>query len=936
MESKHHSQIIESRPRSQDNPHSHDHQPLNTSRSEGRSPSTSYFDPFVTSAEPNVHVHTGNAFAHLKPKETEEDLPPGPKSGKNCSLDTLIPEPPPLYSQGIHGSNLPWLTSSTHTTGSTDPSSTPSTPQRPVITRKTSGLDYKVHLALPMPKPAFEAEPPPAEEMPTPTKPHYLKKRAVTDPVVLDELVSSEKTPGHDTGENKKRSKLELIKSKLSFKDLRKECAKDEAASRAPALPAPENVKTRFRRPLIGTAIPSFSSTHPNLKAQIKPVETGRPSLTTTVSSNAAASAVTVTPSRIPLPPSGSFSHAQGTIAPARAPSTRRSNPPTTSEPPFTDESPVKTIDKSRAASDSSRAASTLKVQPEIVVTRPSVDSAAAQQRHHSPDDPWIIEPLNSQDSPQNCTGITGITGEFGPGQLDHNSPTSAQHPTRTSYPEARSPPLNAYIENDAQITSSADFVPSFQERLKKANMPLDQSIPPPAIQNLSTATHVEDIVDMVQAIQKRSDRGFNIITSKLDELSNWIGNQLKSQIDGISDISRVNSELFTKQCQISRELAKFQLDVRLEIGVMERRFSAFEGRILDEVQAEVRALAKAYEELNRKSDSLIAKHSNGDNQRFIAHQRQKNAEIEAEIAMLRVQQQKRKSESSTTSTEPMPKQAIAALAPLPPTPASNHRNRITISEMRQGGMLPRSMSVSKKSLNNAKAAIRSVPEPKEKPLDKAAGSEDGKRWHVFGFRRRRDASDSSTGSGKFLWTSRRAKEDTTTVHDDTTSSRSSTPPIPPIPRNISRLVDDLNRSSTVTSSNIHPAFRHMQQPQQPSAIPKKENINPPQEVTLTSGLTIEIIPEASPELVSLSAHTRSTVSALGDEYKTSAEAGGLSPSASEHSTLQENHPLVPVTLHPSNDDLPRMPLLADPDWDTPDWDKVSFYGCKSNGESQE
>lgn len=148
---------------------------------------------------------------------------------------------------------------------------------------------------------------------------------------------------------------------------------------------------------------------------------------------------------------------------------------------------------------------------------------------------------------------------------------------------------------------------------------------------------------------------------------------------------------------------------------------------------------------------------------------------------------------------------------PLPRTPASmapstpTRPRLMNAAEAKSTSMFPRSVSLSKKGfLKGMKGAVSNAPEPKgkEKSLEKTLSNEDGKRWHVFGFRRRREASDSSsTIGGKYPWSPRRGKD--ASAPGSTSSSRSSTPPVPAIPRNIPNVVE---KSTFLT--NIHPALR--------------------------------------------------------------------------------------------------------------------------------
>lgn len=809
------------------------------------------------------------------------------------------------------------------------------------MVRKTSSLDYDEDLALPMPKPrrarpeSTEPSSPTVETSSSPSRPHLLKKRATTDPVIMHEPSGSEQVNSQEAGDGKKMSRFQFIKSKLSFKDLRKECAKDEATLRAPALPSSDSAKHKLRRTVTSTSMTTPAPNSQELRAQPKPVETNKSAI------RAGIPPVPLSPTTVA--PSGTFSHAQGTMAPVRAGSMQRKISPATSSLARAESS---SKDENEALISSIiETSGTPKRHRQIGVARPS-----SEQRLSQPKSPtsWLPQHPRPDDTPHHL-------GELleGPGKLNYlpatwvgnhdTCPPGKRPPTPTLGEEgdAINPIPSAYSsKNDAPVTSLPGYLPSFQERLQKANIPLDRPLPP-EMQNRSTVTQVNEIVNIVRSIQRQTDVGINAIGKKLEDLSIWIGDQLKHQIEGISDLTQAKHELFAKQCEISREMMKFQLDVRLEIGVMERRFSMFEMKLLDELQAEIRALARSYENLCLKTEALVAKHSSDENQKFIEYQQQKNAEIENEIAHLKAQQRdkpkvfatalalQRERDSSSGDAESFIKQSGSTTLPvLPDTPVSSTRTRMPTVETKAPAALPRNISMSKKGFLKSTREVSSS--PKDNKIGNKTGSDDAKRWGVgvFGFRRRRDTSDSSTSSGKFPWSSRRTKEDSTAIHEDTHSSRSSTPPIPPMPRSlITQAVDDIidRTTNTATPSNIHPALRNSSQ----QATMREREILKEETENVSS--------QSGPGLVlSRSDEIQTTASQICPSLPIPASddrASGLSPSGSVHSAIQELSSSNQVVDQGSSDDLHRMPLLADVAWEAQEWDKgSSVHENKSAG----
>ncbi|KAJ5811480.1 hypothetical protein N7474_007781 [Penicillium riverlandense] len=832
-----------------------------------------------------------------------------------------------------------------------------------------SSLDYDKELALPLPKPSFFGPEPISptlrhmeEASPSPNRPHLLKKRAVTDPSRIHEAASPDKS-GHGAGEGKKRSKLDLIKSKLSFKDLRKECAKDSplpARVSVVSSTASPNLMARRSVTSIGITTPAANIRIPRSLPQ-RQFEASQSVIRMSSSSNPS-SPFAVARSRIPLPPSGTFSYAQGTMAPARTSSLYKDTTAISGLAPL--ESAGKDGDISPVASTPIPAP---KLRPDIVVTRPSFDRLSSRPKvrtPRTPDIPWLPDYPETDDSPPNIGDLAEGRGKvkYLPASWLERSDKRPQRPKRSLTPTpgpedlVQLPVPSAYSTKDEPpVTTLPDYLPSFQERLQKANMPLDKPIPA-EIQNRSTVMQVEEIVEIVRTIQKQTDVGINTISQKLEDLSSWIGEQLQNQIDSIADLARAKSDLFAKQCEISREMMKFQLDMRLEIGVMERRFSVFEMKMLDELQAEIRALARSYEELNTKTETLITKHSSNDNQRLIEYHQQKDAEIENEIARMKAKREEmaaettpkalvqRGSESSSESTEPLIKPiAIKPVsAPNSPVFSKPGGTRLPSTETKASISLPRNMSMSKKSPRTIDGALES----KDKLSPKPGNSEEAKKW--FGLRRRRQASDTSTSSNKFSWSSRRSstKEDVSSPEGDNNKSNelrisnSSTPPIPPIPRSIiNRVVDDINRSSnTTTPSNIHPALRSPQE----QSIMRERQIKAQQEQEqkedgMISDVTGIGLAAAAAAAAPLSSQPETTSSPAGISARTQFSQEGSSSSqpvvpttAQSFSTAASFHSALPPYTAPSSEDEPDVPLLSDHHWEGQEWDKRSGHGSRS------
>lgn len=838
-----------------------------------------------------------------------------------------------------------------------------------------SGLDYDQELALPMPKPRHIRPDPiatsclPEED----TMRSTWKKRAVTDPVVAGSP-NSDLTPSEDS---KKKSRLELIKSKLSFKDLRKESMKDEISDPVPVLPdvptlsSNDDSKIRARRPLAGSGIPSASPSTYNFRAKLRPIDQSKPS--PAGASMRATSQPSVPPSKIPPPPSGSLSNAQNTVTPTPVRAASRLGGGTVNQ--NTASTGMSSKQDQAAKTKISTPAPTKKLEPGIEDPRPSL-GGLLKSGGRTPTQPNLDYPI-TDDSPPCADDLLEGTGKvkYVPRHwiVKHASPSAAPKPD-FAVP-------SAYAKGETPVEALPDYMTSFKERLQKANIPLNQPVPP-EIQNRSTAAHVDDIADMAQSIQRQAETGMQNLNKKFDELSTWIGDQLKNTADDITELARTNSDLVAKQFEISKEMMKFQLDVRTEIGVMERRLNIFEMKVMDEVQAELRTLARGQEDLGRKTDELYAKlvAQSDDTQKYIEDMRRKIEQIEEDVEQLKnkgvspeilaledkvarlqnifgskgpqnavqtgddaanqnvqpltpvstnvpvpAQAPERQSESSTCSTEPTIQQRanatreseVGLLTPALPAHPSPPLPRATdITHPKSTNVFPRSVSLSKKGfLKNMKDAASTTQDPKDSekkektPEKTPPPHDDNKKWNPFGFRRRRELSDSAgsnTTNSKFSWpTARRVKDTTNTPTNDVSSSRSSTPPVPPIPRLISQTADKTTTHLTPRAAGLQPK-PHEGEPPSSQKLPNNPvSVQP------------RIHHEDSSARGSMPGSTCTPTSSFGENKLACSSV--ISP-ASFHSAQDKQ--VSDPTAYGSADDVAKAPLLGDTDQD---WDRVSL-----------
>ncbi|KAJ5638466.1 hypothetical protein N7528_000856 [Penicillium herquei] len=480
-----------------------------------------------------------------------------------------------------------------------------------------------------------------------------------------------------------------------------------------------------------------------------------------------------------------------------------------------------------------------------------------------------------------------------------------------------------------------------FNPHLEKPETPSDT--PKSAdLQSRNTAvqTQIDDIKDTLKSVQRQLDAGAASTSRKVEDLSTWVGDHLKNQSEATSDINRTNADLISKQAQMSREILKFQLDVRLDIGNMDRRLSIFENKVLDDLQNEVRSLARACEEMNEKIESLIEQCSFEGTQGLMEQQEERIKEIELQLAYLKERQvnvtshetapfaavaarriPSRRSLSSQGSIEPLIRQ-IKPASSIPSEPiqeSPSHPRVPSMSEAKPLGMFPRSVSVTGKGfLKGIKDIASTSPDgSKEKSFEKTKNNEDAKKWNVFGLRRRRDFSDNSA---KFGWSPRPRRAKDSQGSDVVTSSRSSSPPIPPIMRDIP--YGGVERRPTPFPTSVtQSAFRP------PSG-------SQPDDSATTS---YDTAPEPSTIVVELEKSvSRSSADAFTKEHlqevsssETVHPVGGETPEAEkEVSACEPSSPDTVVHQPTITGNLEKKPVSSDAEQD---WDRVSVEESKMN-----
>ncbi|KAJ5371264.1 uncharacterized protein N7496_007356 [Penicillium cataractarum] len=868
-----------------------------------------------------------------------------------------------MWERGEGLSRLPRKSSGTLNPASPQEQSTPG------MTRKYSGLDYDGELALPMPKPRVRGEHAGDEkssqgvDIPRPSShPRLLKKRSVPDAArakAAAELVTS--------ADGKKPTRLEAIKSKFSFKDLRKEAAKgDSTPTPVPRMPSIEK-QSDLPRSTTGSGTAGLTPSVHNFRPTPQPGQTIKASAIP-ATSPASPSQHSTAPSRIPLAPSGPYAHAQGSMTASRFGAGQRVDSwgqvKTIAERVESKEVPTTTNKGSIPIPYGRPRLSPLAARPESEAS--ATTSSLLARWDPAPD----YAPTGG--SPPKLSDLTEGSGKvkyLPRGWLETFSPSTPSPAAKYTRP-APTP----YRQTTPPSDPPLNFMPGFEERLETINLSLDKPTTP-EMKDLDTAENKE-VVDMILAIQQKADSGISSLTRELKELSQWIKDQLSNQVTNVRDLQRTDAQFDSRQREISQNMRKLKLDMEVKMGVMDQRLVTVESRLgegtgqrfhsveskLDEgadqhtslvdnrrwedLNAELHKVALSMQDLTQRTEDAIKRWTAGSDKaaKLMKKQEAHIVQMENEIAELHQKQanqpkslpypgfaQRFVGESTTTSTEPLIKQPESPLPPMriSPLPRSvtaipSRQREMPPAKSKTSSVIPRSLSM-KKGLSKVDS---NSPESRSKiervgsaehSKSKVGGTEESKKWNIFSFRRRDTKNeDPENGSSKLSWLPRRSRDGRPS---DNASSRSVTPP-PPIPRNILQNIEN----NIQAASQIHPALRNRVQ----QAVMHDESLSipsTPSTATMPARMGSRL---SRPDSQHMGVITASVAPSLASSYDLRAASGDLcSPDRyrfNKDPFMQV--PKTPIAIR-SIEDM-RRPLLNRADDESHDWDRCSLHEAKS------
>lgn len=802
-----------------------------------------------------------------------------------------------------------------------------------------------------MPKPRPRREPPIDEnpkkgpEDPRPrSHPRLQKKRSVPD------TARARATPDPVTSrDGKKKSRFDAIKSKLSFKDLRKEASKDDGTIPAvPRMPSFEN-QNASQRSATGSGKLAFSPSIYNFPRP-KPVPVTKSSavpMTSPVSPGQHNTA----PSRLPLAPSGTYTHAHGSMTPSNASTGQRVDSwgqvKAATECVESKESPA-------AATQKSVPVPVGKHSPKLLGTQSNPGASTTKRSPTLPASP-TPDYAPTGDSPPTLRDLTEGSGKvkyLPRGWLESSSPSTPSPSVKSTRPAPTPCP-----ERGPSSDRLPNFMPGFEEHLERIGLSLDKPTPP-GIKSLSINNYAKDVLDLLRAFQRRTDSGIADLNQKLDDLEQWINDQLKTRVASASDLDRTNEELHAHQKAVSHEIRKFNLDIHIEMGVLNKRMSVVESKALDEMETEITSLTLSIQELTEKTEKAIEEFSAQSVKaaKMAEKQQAKIKKIENDLAEL-VQRQANRTElrpsptrmpPSPTKPPPSPGLSRPSVSqsttptstehlikppepPLPPVRVSQLPRSVTAIPPRQreatstkdknDSSFKRSFSI-KKGLANV---ATSDSDSQSKPHKRAGSNDESKKWNIFGFPRRGTSNESSNsnnnGSNKFGWLpSRRSRDGRAS---DNGSSRSVTPP-PPIPRNILQNIEH----NIHAASQVHPAFRNMIQ----QTVMQDESLSSPSTPStpiapMPARMGSQIYRADSQNMGVIAASVAPSLASSHERRGASGEL--LSPVLYKQTPESFNHsPKSPMAIR-SIEDM-RRPLLYDGEEEHHEWDHCSLHEAKS------
>lgn len=748
----------------------------------------------------------------------------------------------------------------------TSPTSPCEEVRRPAVTRKVSGLDYEEELAIPMPKPrrsrGGDTE---RNSIPEDEKDELEKPPSFTG--VSGRSVSP--SCSSTATESKKMSKFQILKSKISFKDLKKEVANDELPYSVSIPKTAGNIKPFVRRPLNNaTTMPSIASAALSARKTAN-VEEGCLTRKESVSNRLPSSSNASVPSRIPLPPLNTSTHPQEVVS-ANADIGQRCL--SGERPPSYSSSNASKEDKS----DSSKIEMSVGTPSpdttrsgwlDVLSSRPGSDSSKPSNVPLSPDLREYPATDESPPLPDDLLEGDGKVKYIPKTWLEDPSPLT---PAALKIKESAGPASRGAQPRNGRVPSR---VPTLKERFEKPKLPSDDSM---NTQSHGRFLQDDEIVEMVRSVKRHTDTRIDELAKKLEKTND----QLSRRLHSIADLSRTVSEILIMQSQMAREMKDFQQSIRLQVNNMERHINGFETQVVMELREEVRALARSYEELNAKTDTLVQNTSPDVTKRYMEVQDMRDSDIETEIAYHKSQAQRDfalaapqfpavshtsvssigrtalSTKSAASPAKPKSKQmtvnagvlAISAMHPpmLPPrapiaastscvkTPSTTETDASETKVRTSEDKFPRSVSLTKKGF--AKGITSTTPGQKEK----TSTNDESRKWSLFRFRRRNTPSESNpTNNAKqrSISTPEPARKQFESPDDKkgTSSTGSSTPPMPAIPIKFPTPTGDKSR---ISMRPVHPALRSAEptRPTSPNRPPPPRPRPSPIDLSSTNG----------------------------------------------------------------------------------------------------
>ncbi|KNG89543.1 hypothetical protein ANOM_001899 [Aspergillus nomiae NRRL 13137] len=766
---------------------------------------------------------------------------------------------------------------------------------RPSTMRKSSGLDYDEALALPMPKPRLMAVSSSAPALePTVSKPNVLTKLGGLKRQGATEPHPGDKGAGTKVEGEKKKSMIATLRSKLSFKELGKEFrkAQDPPHSAMPQLPPsigfPQVEKTKqsppgsfdFDEERLYVPKPRDPEVHP----ASAPVQTTR--FSDSGSFESSPQSATSCPAQQTKGDDGLDAETLKDKEEQHRPHHKVGNvePMTRLDTVLIDGSspPASTGDTSRghpAVVDAERRYISMNVENEpSVPSQPKIDAT-------STDSPASYKPSTSN-APEGIAPVSSSC-ERKQSTMEKNRPlvvssdqqrplsVKIQDQTEGTTPSGQNSRRSSTRSREHMASSPGqaepDFDPTHMRMSFDSQLPMDDprfysgvtthggyAPPPPHPGYQNTVTLEQQISTYMDSLHIHVDGTANKLARSFENTNNWSTDQILRHTGHLSDLMRKLNNRVMSDTEVTRELQRVTMEVKIQVGAIQREQRHMEDRMTqlfqseyNKLKGEINALASTVRSNLPHNPAQDARFMNTrlqgspdftkgskDNERPQQFRKMKSRQMRREDVVTKktesrggeehncesVALNKHAEEHTLTDDVPTPMAAF----PTPSSHGDDWKNHFTESHPRRLIL----KDPSKISIGSPEPLLSSSTKGKERAtssqtLVHKASAEimkfPAKMGLFYPFRRGRDrrSSESKTASHSLPPTKR--SEDDKTSEERESRKQEPLPFTPPMQTSAIASTAAEHRQVEVSPSRVHPALRN---PAQQQIMAERERLN--------------------------------------------------------------------------------------------------------------